>query len=274
LSGIERQETKGLFEYSVVVVDNDKKESSRILVESFIKEFSFSIGYNVEPEQNIAKARNKAIGNAEGDFVALIDDDEFPPSQWLLQMFKAIGQYRSDGVLGPVIPYFEKKPSRWVLKGRFFDRPEHPSGYVLGWEETRTGNALIRREVFEGGRNRFDPKFGSGGEDRDFFRRMIDKGFRFVWCREAQVYEAVTEERCKRAFMLRRALLRGQLPHFTSVDYAKSMLAIPIYTAVLPCLLFVGHHLFMKFLIKECDHIGRLLARFRIYAIKEKYLVG
>ena len=35
-------------------------------------------------KQNIALARNKAIENAKGDFIAFIDDDEFPLDQWLL----------------------------------------------------------------------------------------------------------------------------------------------------------------------------------------------
>ncbi len=119
----------------------------------------------------------------------------------------------------------------------------------------------------------FRREFGSGGEDRDFFRRMIDKGFRFVWCAEAPVFEAVTSARCKRSFMLRRALLRGQLPHFTKYDLAKSLVAVPLYTMTLPFLLLSRHHLFMKYLIKNFDHIGRLLAFCGIYLIKEKYVV-
>ena len=51
------------------------------------------ISYDVEPEQNIALARNRAIGNASGEYVALIDDDEFPDKQWLLTLYEAIDRY-------------------------------------------------------------------------------------------------------------------------------------------------------------------------------------
>jgi hypothetical protein len=132
---------------------------------------------------------------------------------------------------------------------------------------------MIRRNIFNNGENCFRREFGSGGEDRDFFRRMTAKGFRFVWCGNAPVYEAITAERCTRSFMCRRALLRGQLPHFTKTDFAKSLFAVPIYTASLPFLLLVGHDLFMKYLIKDFDHIGRLLAVCGINVIKEKYVL-
>ena len=93
---------------------------------------------------------------------------------------------------------------------------------------------MLRRAIFDNGENLFKREFGSGGEDRDFFRRMIAKGLRFVWCAEAPVYESVPAERCRRSFMLRRALLRGQLPHFTGIDFLKSLFAVPLYTASLP----------------------------------------
>jgi len=271
---LEKQQTEKYFDFSIIVVDNDKAESAKNTVEYFANYSQIVVKYYVEPEQSIALVRNKAIKMTKGDFVALIDDDEYPESRWLLNLYKAINNYKSDGVLGPVLPYFEEKPPDWILKGKFFDRPTHPSGHVLNWQNTRTGNALIRINVFKSDGKWFDPKFGSGGEDRDFFRRMIEKKIFFIWCKEAPVYEVVSTERCKRAVMLRRALLRGQLPHFTSIDYIRSVLAILVYTLALPFLFILGHHLFMKYLISEFDHIGRLMSLFGIKLIKEKYIIG
>ena len=271
---LEKQQTEKYFDFSILVVDNDKAESAKNTVEDFANRSHIVVKYYVEPEQSIALVRNKAIKMAKGDFVALIDDDEYPESSWLLNLYKAINNYKSDGILGPVLPYFEEKPPNWILKGKFFERPTHVSGHVLNWQNTRTGNALIRMTVFKSEGKWFDPKFGSGGEDRDFFRRMIDKNKVFIWCNKAIVYELVTTERCKRTVMLRRALLRGQKPGFTSIDYIKSVLAVLVYTSALPFLFIFGHHLFMKYLISECDHIGRLISLFGIKLIKEKYIIG
>jgi hypothetical protein len=133
---------------------------------------------------------------------------------------------------------------------------------------------LLRRDLFDGKKNMFRPEFGSGGEDRDFFRRMIDQGCQFVWCAEAPVFEVIPPERYKKSFMLKRALLRGKTPYnhgFTA--YLKSLIAIPLYTLLLPFLFFIRHHIFMKYLISYFDHIGRILALLGIDVIKQKYVM-
>jgi glycosyltransferase involved in cell wall biosynthesis len=273
LAGLDRQRAEGLFSYSVVVADNDSMQSARKVVAEFGVTSSLPVIYCVEPEQNIALVRNKALENAKGDFVAFIDDDEFPHEDWLHNLFKACRAFEADGVLGPVQPHFEHEPPKWVVKGKFYERPTHKTGSILHWTNTRTGNVLFKREVFSGNGNMFRKEFGMGGEDKDFFRRMMSKGFRFVWCSEAPVYEVVPPHRCKRSFMLRRALLRGKIPHFSTLDIIKSIIAIPLYSASLPILFLSGHHRFMKYLIKDFDHIGRILALCGIDTIKQKYVI-
>ena len=278
LSKLEEQKSEGLFEYSIVIVDNDRFESARQTAESCARQTKISISYYVEPEQNIALARNKAIENAKGDFIGFIDDDEFPVEQWLVNLYKAVKCYKSDGVLGPVLPHFEKEPPGWVLKGRFFDRPAHRSGHILGWKNTRTGNALLRKGLFKEDGKWFDPVFGSGGEDRDFFRRKIAEGQVFVWCNEAHVFETVSPERWKRTVLLKRALLRGKMAFNATRSRPKSVLnstlAIVIYTGCLPLFFVLGHHVFMKYLIKACDHLGKVFAFLSIDCVKEKYVGG
>src|SRR6266850_2216588 len=89
--------------------------------------------YCVESQQNIARARNKAVENAEGDFVAFIDDDEFPTQDWLRTLLATLTEYQVDGVLGPVKPHFDAAPPRWIVEGGFHDRPEDPTGKRLDW---------------------------------------------------------------------------------------------------------------------------------------------
>jgi len=278
LSKLEEQKTKDFFDYSIVIVDNDRSESARMAVECYARRSKISIYYCVEPEQNISLARNKAIENAKGDLIGLIDDDEFPHEDWLLSLYKAIKCYKADGILGPVIPHFEKRPPKWVLKGRFFNRETHRSGHILGWKNTRTGNALLRRELFREDFKWFDPKFGSGGEDQDFFRRRISEGYIFVWCNEAPVFEIVPAERWKRKILIKRALLRGKMAlnaaKFRHISVLKSIIAILIYTLCLPLLLVMEHCAFMKYFIKNFDHIGKLLTFFGIDLVKDKYVTS
>lgn len=274
LRELELQRTEGFFSYSVVVVDNDSSKSALDVVESFKRASKFDVRYYVEPEQNIALARNRAIENARGDYIAFIDDDEFPTSTWLLTLFKAFHEFKADGILGPVMPHYDTKPPQWIIQGKFNERPSHKTGSILRWTETRSGNVLLRSSIFEDKDNLFRAEFGSGGEDRDLFRRLIGKGCQFVWCAEAPVFEVVPPERFKRSFMLRRALLRGKTPYnHTVAAYIKSLIAIPLYTLLLPFLIFIRHHVFMKFLVSYFDHLGRILSLLGLNVIKEKYVL-
>jgi len=276
LTKLGKQITQGKFSYTIIVVDNDSTESARATVEWFRTRLPVPVEYDVEPEQNIALARNKAVVRARGDLVAFIDDDEWPPEDWLLKLHTALGRYKTDGVLGPVVPHFEVDPPKWVLKAKLFDRPSHPTGHVLDWTQCRTGNVLLRHIVLEEVGGPFRRECGGGGEDRDFFKRVIDRGRVFIWCQEAPVYETVPSHRLRRSFQLRRALLRGKSslasPQFGTVDILKSMAASFLYTLCLPVFLLFGQHVFMKYLIKDFDHIGRLLAVCGIDAIRQKYI--
>lgn len=273
MKALHEQITEGLFTYSIVIVDNDLGRSAEKVLADLEGLTRVPFVYCCEPVQNIALARNKAMASSTGDFIAFIDDDEVPERNWLMSLYKACKKFRADGVLGPVLPSYEGDPPSWVVQGKFYERPGHVTGEELKWRNTRTGNVLFRRTLLLTNEDWFRTEFGSGGEDRDFFRRMIAKGHRFVWCAEAPVRESIPPERCTRSFMVRRALLRGQLPHFNRIDLLKSVAAVPIYSALLPVLLFCGQHLFMKFLIKDCDHIGRIFAFLGMPLIKEKYVI-
>jgi succinoglycan biosynthesis protein ExoM len=269
------QDTQGLFTHSIVVADNDELQSGKLVVKEFESLSPIAIKYSVEPRQNIALARNKAIENAEGDFVAFIDDDEFPAANWLLNLFRTCEQYGVDGVLGPVRRHFDDKPPAWIVKGDFYERPIHPTGLPVQWTLGRTGNVLLRKTIFVPGEAPFRPEFRAG-EDQDFFRRMIDRGYRFIWCSDAIAYETVPPVRWTRKFMLKKALLRGATaalhPTLGANDIWKSVIAVPAYALALPFALILGQHRFMKILISLCDHLGKLLMLLGINPIREQYV--
>lgn len=265
-----RQKTGGQFQHSIVVVDNDIEMSGRPVVAEFA-DSPVEVEYLVEPNRNIALARNKAISHSDGQFVAFIDDDEIPGEGWLSTLFHTCLSSGAEGVLGPVLPRFHTPPPTWLLKAGFYQRPRHSTGFSLGWSEARTGNVLFRRSILNGISDPFRSKFGTGGEDQDFFRRMIAKGHKFVWCDEAPVYEVIPPNRWERRFLLRRALLRGAITvkHPGRLrGVLKSIIAIPVYSLALPVLLVCGHHLFMKYLVRLFDHLGRLLALLQLNPMK------
>jgi succinoglycan biosynthesis protein ExoM len=272
-----RQQTSHRFSYSIVVVDNDSQQSAKSVVAGYAASSTVGIAYHVETEQNIARARNKAVANSAGEFLAFIDDDEFPANDWLLKLFEACTKYGVDGVLGPVKPYFEEESPAWVVKGKFYERRTHKTGHVIRGSEGRTGNVLLKRKLFADLEEPFRPHFRAG-EDQDFFTRMIERGNVFIWCEEAVAYEIVPPSRWKRSFMLRRALLRGAMQPSTAGfgmrSIAKSVIAVPVYSLALPFCLLLGQHRFMAILIRLCDHSGKLLMLAGIDPIRDPYVVG
>lgn len=270
LDAVCRQDTGSQFTFACTVVDNDSSRSAQPIAAQVASRGTMPISYVVEPERNFAAVRNRAIDSSSGEFVAFIDDDEVPEATWLLRLYQTVKQCGADGALGPVRPYFDVPPPAWILKSKICERPAHPTGLVLHWRQTRTGNVLLRRRVFESAGIRFDPAFRTGGEDVDFFKRAMDAGCRFVWCEEAPAFELVPPERLRRLYHLKRALLQGGISLKYSGSrrdslgrmllFVRTTCALGAYTFALPFILLRGAHLGMKYLIKMCHHLGRLSA--------------
>ena len=279
LSALKQQRTLGDFRFSTVVIDNDIGGSAQGVANEFVRSLR-GFHYEREPVQNIALARNRAISSSEGEYVAFIDDDEFPSPDWLYNLYSTCKSNLSDGSLGPVLPFFDGTPPGWLIQSGLCDRVSFETGKIMESRYTRTGNALIHRSVFCKGENMFNPLYGkTGGEDTDFFTRVISQGFRFVWCQEAPVYEWVPPERWRRSFYFKRAFIRGQVNHIAQRSaprkdrfrvLARTALLFSFRSLCLPVVLLQREHRRMKFLNSYLHHAGRLATALRLYSIKNR----
>jgi succinoglycan biosynthesis protein ExoM len=254
LGGLSLQATAPSFSYEVIVVDNDSLRSAEETVRLFQSSSALKIVYACEPEQNIALARNRAIQNASGNFVAFIDDDEYPTKEWLSKLYHTIMAYKADGALGPVIPFFPNGTPQWLKKGNIFNRRRFRTGTRLTTRDTRTGNVLLNMGILPRGEAYFDPAFGlTGGEDVDFFGRQIKAGRVFVWCDEAEVYETVPPERWKTSFHFKKyfriGTLNGERLRKSGsaglIGFLRSVFAVPVWLSLLLFSFFFGKHLWM-----------------------------
>lgn len=276
LTSLAGQATDGAFDLSVTVVDNDREGSARDTVAAFRTDSPLPVRYVIEPEQNISLARNRALTTAAADYYACLDDDEFADRAWLLNLYRTIAETGADGVLGPVRAVYDNAPPAWLVKGRIQERKEFPTGTALADPKfCRTGNVLFSGGLIAAQEVLFDPRYGrSGGEDIDFFRRMIAAGRRFVWSNEAVAYEVTPPERQTRSYYLRRALLRGVVQAdrapLLSGDSLKSLGACAAYTLLLPFVFVLRPRAFMPLLIRDMDHAGKVLARCGLRPVKDR----
>jgi succinoglycan biosynthesis protein ExoM len=204
--------------YDVIVADNDASAAGRPVVDQARRE-GMNVQYVVEPVRGIARARNRSIAPATGEFVAFIDDDEEADPWWLANLYREVNYAGADAGIGAVIPAFGDGTPRWLIEGGFYDRQRPPTGTVLRAKETRTGNALVRRALLERLAGPFDERYNfSGGEDGDMFSRLIGAGARVVAVDSAIVYEHVPYARTRLSWLLQRRFLAGM--GAARLDYA------------------------------------------------------
>lgn len=237
-------------------------------------ELGLDITYSVEPERTIPAARNHALRLARGNYIGIIDDDEFPFPEWLLRMYDGIQTFAVDGALGPVYPFFVGAPPAWLVKSGMCDAPVYRTGTLLHWSQAFTANVLMKKDVVDNHGLAFDLRFRTGGSDQEFFRQAMARGCRFVAVEQAPVYEVVPPARWTRRYWAKRALVNG----FNARRYAslgmsrrrqivltlKSAVGTAVYGAALPVCACLGSRRLITCLEKCCYHFSRLCADFGV----------
>lgn len=191
----------------IIVIDNDHEQSARPIVERFCTRRHMDILYDVEPEQNLALARNRALQHVRSEYFAFIDDDESVCNIWLRAFLQSLIRYKADIAFGPVICTLPANAPNWAMQS--FRRPRRHTGEPVPFGATN--NVMARRKILDDPHLRFDPEFGlTGGEDTDFFYRQHLAGRRLIWCDEAMVSESVPETRLTLSWIRRRGFRGGQ----------------------------------------------------------------
>jgi succinoglycan biosynthesis protein ExoM len=260
-----QQPCEGRFTFSIHIVDNDAGRTAETVVGEARRSSSIEITYDVETVQNIALTRNRAVAVARGNFIAFMDDDEIPCDDWLVRLHAACGKYRAEGALGPVRPLYTQETPLWLQKSGICERSSHETGTVLNYLQTRTGNVLFRRRILKGTDVPFPPEMGrEGGEDIDFFKRMIARGHTFVWCEEAPVYEHILPERRKPLYYLDKYLriggLSGEVLNGSALERGltalRSGILMLLYGTLALAGAVTGFHVVMRNLVKGMYHLG------------------
>ncbi len=203
----------------ILVVDNGSTDQTRELVAAVQSEDS-GVRYVVEPKAGIAHARNRAMREARGEYLAFLDDDAWADRGWIENLLHAIESVRPipECVVGPVSLVWEGNRPDW-FPARFesllcsYDMGDAPhflgaGGYLL------TTNSLFHRETLlrlGGMRTDLGHRRNAliGGEDNDIFNRFLASGYRVYYEPQARVFHPVPKERQTRRFLLRRLFWDG-----------------------------------------------------------------
>ena len=189
----------------VLVADNDALGRAGLTLCLSMEDYRWPLTAVIAPKRGIAQVRNILLEYAlmtGAQFIAMIDDDEWPQNDWIDQFLKTAQQTGADVLQGSIL----------FGSGRAADGHgdiSRPSGAVAMLQGA--GNLLIRRGVLEEMTVPwFDPQFAlSGGEDQDFFTRLKRAGKRFAWCDEARAHGEIHDTRASLGWLLRRSYSVG-----------------------------------------------------------------
>ncbi len=191
----------------VLVADNDADAHAGFdLARSMAPHYRWPLTAVMAPERGLAQVRNTLIAHAlpaRSDFIAMIDDDEWPAPDWIDRFLAAAESTGADVLQGSILFGQNSATADGHADIR---RPSGPIAMLQG-----AGNLLIRRAVLETmSAPWFDPAFAlSGGEDRDFFLRLANGDTRFAWADDAVAYGEIPETRAHLGWLLARAYSVG-----------------------------------------------------------------
>jgi glycosyltransferase involved in cell wall biosynthesis len=152
------EQTINKSDYEVLVVDNNSRDSTPNLTESFCRSYP-NIRYVLETKQGLSHARNRGWQEAKGRYVAYVDDDCKMPNQWLTIAMQIIDRIAPAVFGGPAYAFYNSpKPYWWkdhygTYEQSQVSRPLRRLEYLKG------NNIFFCREVLEG-MNGFDARLG------------------------------------------------------------------------------------------------------------------
>jgi len=198
------------FEFEIIVADNEGKDGVGHQVVKAIKD-SYPLAIKAIPviERGISHVRNALMHEAfqilNADVIAMIDDDEVVDEKWISELIKAHLKSGAQVVGGAIYPEFKSAPPEWTKESKLYFRTIHGEGYISFIQAA--GNILLHKSIYNGKDELyFDEKFGlTGGEDKEFFIRLKNKGVKFYYTPEAKSFEYYGPERVSERWAIERA---------------------------------------------------------------------
>lgn len=207
--------------FEILVIDNGSSDNTADCVRSCQQRYpNHIIRMIYEARQGLGLARTTAIQQAEGCYIAYLDDDAQAEPDWLAQAL-VICRGKSEALVclgGPIFPFYTTPKPVW-FKDVYETHTWGSQPRQLGFDESFNGSNMIwRRDSLQaiGG---FTKNLGvkgevlSGGEETDAFRQVW-RQFQdpcLYYQPSLRVMHLVPPFKMKVFYRLKRALVNGQV---------------------------------------------------------------
>jgi glycosyltransferase involved in cell wall biosynthesis len=202
-------------EYEILVIDNHSTDNTKEFVIKF-SQIHPNVRYIYEPEQGLSHARNRGWKEAQGEYVAYIDDDARAENRWVEAIAAFAARRPEAAAFGGPYFGFSLKP---LLQAWY---KESYASWSLGTEERpiqkdewlKGTNMIYKRTALEA-LNGFDTRLGMSGktlaygEEVGLQLKLMEKGFPIYYVPCIRVKHLIADYKLELPWFLKSIYYRG-----------------------------------------------------------------
>ncbi|MBU4017516.1 glycosyltransferase [Patescibacteria group bacterium] len=178
LDSLAHQENVDPKDYELLIIDNNSTDNTKDITTGYINKYpSIKIRYHLEQKIGLSHARNKAIKEARGKYIAYIDDDGIAYPDWIYQIIEFTRRHPHIMAFGgPSYRYAEIPIPKWAPPDYgnvdLGDKEKEVTKHIVGC------NMIFKKSLFEK-LDGFNPSLGmvgksmGYGEEDEIFIKMI-----------------------------------------------------------------------------------------------------
>lgn len=206
----------------ITIIDNNSNDNTFEVVQNYQKRFSdnYPLRYFLEKQQGISFARMRGVNESRGEFIAFLDDDNLPTSDWLWQSYTFGKQHPQAGAWsGQIHGDFEINPPEHFSRIQAFlaIREHGERAYLFDAANLRLppGAALVVRKqawldsvpqnpqqlIFKGRLG----KLMISGDDTEILLYIHRAGWQIWYNPSMHVYHQIPKWRFERDYLLNLA---------------------------------------------------------------------
>lgn len=230
---VDQTTTPELFE--VLIIDNNSTDETKKIALDFCgKNTNFK--YIFEEKQGLSQARNRAIDEAKGEFLAYIDDDAIADREWVKNILDAI---KTDSSMvafgGPIYPWYNSEKPKWFKDefGLHSLGDKHLQLSLQNYPFGLSGSNMIFKKEILNKYHGFSAEYGMNGgkiafgEESFLFNKMLKNNENIQYFPEIFVHHLVSDksyslkEAFKRSIQNGKAIAQIRGSKLLSIDFIK-----------------------------------------------------
>lgn len=204
--------------FEVLIIDNNSTDDTKKIALDFCEKHN-NFKYIFEKKQGLSQARNRAIEEAQGGYLAYIDDDAIADKEWLKKIGSVIKNNRDIAAFGGMIlPWYNKEKPKW-FKDEFATHSYGKQHFQLTEQNCPFGlsgsNMIFKKEILNK-YNGFPTEYGmtgdkiAFGEESFLFNKMLKSHENIQYFPEIFVHHLVSEKSYSLKDAFKRSIQNGK----------------------------------------------------------------